>query len=431
MIIKIAVIIALTLVFLYGLYLNRLRQTSAKNPIPASVADVYDAETFAKQQTYQAEKCRLYYGELTAGFVIDLILLVFNLYAAFAGLFSPEDWPQMFAVVLLNTAASLLTLPFSWRDTMGIEEKYGFNRTTKKTFILDTVKQFVISLGLMIGLGSALMGLHQKFGDWLILVFAGVMTLIILFFVFLYPLFSRIFNKFTPLPDGELRSRLTALLEKNGYKVRAINVMDGSRRSTKSNAYFAGFGKMKTIVLFDTLLEKMTDDEICAVFAHELGHGLHKDTLRNQFLTFLQMLIIGVLAWLTLRTPAVFEAFGFAKVNYGFALILIMSVEFALFAPLFGLLINGFSRRAEYRADAHAAQEGYAGALVSGLKKLARENFSDIAPSPTLVALTYSHPTLAQRIKALTPFLPDPEKQDGCQDPKKQGDQQDPEKQGD
>ena len=401
MIIKIAVIAALTLVFFYELFLNRLRLGSAKNPIPDCVADVYDAEDYARRQAYNAEKCRLNRWQLTASFLIDLALLAFNAYAAFAGLFSPDDWPQMAAVILLNTAASLLTLPFSWHDTMVIEEKYGFNRTTKKTFILDTVKQLLVQTGLMIGFGSALLGLHQRFGDWLILVFAGVMTAFMLLFAFLYPFFSRLFNKFTPLPDSELRERLTALLEKNGYKVRAINVMDASRRSTKSNAYFAGFGKMKTIVLYDTLLERMTDDEICAVFAHELGHGLHKDTLKNQILTFVQMLFIGALAWLTLRTPAVFEAFGFAKINYGFALILIMSVEFALFMPLFGFLINGFSRRAEYRADAHAAQEGYGEALVSGLKKLTRENYSDIAPSPLLVALTYSHPTLAQRIEAL------------------------------
>ena len=401
MFIKLLVIAGLALVFCYELLLNRLRSDSAKNPIPDCVADVYDAETFAKRQAYGAEKCRLERRRLAAAFLADLALLAFNLYAAFAGLFSPDDWPQMAAVILLNSAASLLMLPFSWRDTMVIEEKYGFNRTTKKTFILDTVKQFVIQTGLMIGFGSALLGLHQSFGDWLILIFAGVTTAFMLLFAFLYPFFSKLFNKFTPLPEGELRSRLIDLLEKNGYKVRAINVMDASRRSTKSNAYFAGFGKMKTIVLYDTLLERMTDDEICAVFAHELGHGLHKDTLKNQILTFVQMLFIGALAWLTLRTPAVFEAFGFAKVNYGFALVLILSVEFALFMPLFGFLINAFSRRAEYRADAHAAQEGYAEALISGLKKLARENYSDIAPSPLLVSLTYSHPTLAQRIEAL------------------------------
>ena len=390
MTVRIFVLTAVTLVFLYELYLNRLRISSAKNPVPACVADVYDAETHAKQQAYNTEKCRLNYLRLSVSFLIDAALLLTNAYAAFAGLFAKEDWPQMFAVLLLSVLTSLALLPFSWHETMVIEEKYGFNRTSPKTFILDSLKELLLQLGLLTGIGSALLGLHKRFGDWLILVFAGVMTF-----------FSKLFNKFTPLPDGELRSRLTALLEKNGYRVRAVNVMDASRRSTKSNAYFAGFGRMKTIVLYDTLLERMTDDEICAVFAHEMGHGLHKDTLKNQLTSFVQMLIIGLLAWLTLRTPALFTAFGFEKVNYGFALILIMSVEFALFMPLFGFLANALSRRAEYRADAHAAKEGYADALVSGLKKLSRENFSDVAPSRTLVALTYSHPTLAQRIEAL------------------------------
>ena len=227
------------------------------------------------------------------------------------------------------------------------------------------------------------------------------MTAIRLFFSFLYPFFSKIFNKFTPLEDGELKQRLTALLEKNGYQVRAIQVMDASRRSTKSNAYFTGFGKMKTIVLFDTLVQAMTPDEICAVFAHEMGHGLHRDTLKNQVLTFLQVLILGALAWLTLRTPAIFSSFGFSQINYGFALILIMSVEFALIAPLFGLFTSWVSRRAEYRADAQAVKEGCGEALVSALKKLAKENFSNLAPSPLLVKLEYSHPTLSQRIDAI------------------------------
>ena len=158
---------------------------------------------------------------------------------------------------------------------------------------------------------------------------------------------------------------------------------------------------MKTIVLYDTLVESMTPDEICAVFAHEMGHGLHKDTLRNQILSFVQMLLMAVLAWLTLRTKDLFIPFGFQDINYGFAMVLIMSVEFALIAPLFGLLVNYFSRRAEYRADAQAVQEGYGADLVSALKKLARQNFSDLAPSPLLVRLEYSHPTLSQRISAI------------------------------
>ncbi len=398
---KIAVVAVVTVVWLYELFVHRLTQRSKDNPIPACVSDVYDEETYRKRLAYSAEKSRLGMLQGTASFVVELLLLILNLYAAFAGLFSKNTWMQLFAVVLLSTLASLVSIPFQYYDTMRIEGRYGFNRTTRGTFAADRIKELVLQFLLMLGLSSMLMGLHRSFGDWLILVFAGFSTLFILFIVFLFPFFSRIFNKFKPLEDGELREKLTVLLERNGYRVRAINVMDASRRSTKANAYFAGFGRMKTIVLYDTLVETMTPDEIVAVFAHELGHGLHKDTLKNQLLTFLQMLILGTLAYFTLRSPALFAAFGFSEINYGFAVVLIMSAEFALIAPLFGLLTNWFSRRAEYRADAHAVREGYGEALISALKKLARQNFGDLAPSPALVALTYSHPTLAQRIEAI------------------------------
>jgi STE24 endopeptidase len=323
---------------------------------------------------------------------------VLNVYAAFAGLFPETFFLRMLAVILLGAVTDLLLIPFSYYNTMVIEEKYGFNRSSGKTFWLDQLKSFLIGILISVIIGSLLMWTHQALGDLLIVVFAGAMTLLLLAIAFLYPVLSRIFNKFTPLEDGELKEKLIGLLGKHGYKVRAIQVMDASRRTTKSNAYFSGFGKMKTIVLFDTMLEQMTTEEICAVFAHEMGHGLHKDTLRSQILSFLQMLVIGVLAWLTLRTPEIWPAFGFDSVNYGFAMMLIMNVEFALIAPLFGLLINYLSRRAEYRADAQAVQEGYGEELISALKKLARENFADLAPSPLLVKLEYSHPTLSQRI---------------------------------
>ena len=388
-------------VFLYHLLLSVVHLRSAKNPVPANVADVYDAETYRKWQSYHAEKGRFEIVSSAFSFAVDLALICTDAYARFARLFPDDLFLQLFAVLLLSALASLLSIPFSWYGTMVIEQKYGFNRTDKKTFFLDQVKEFLISLLIMSGVGALLMGVHQLLGDWLILAFAGLMTLFLLAVAFLYPFFSKIFNKFTPLEDGELKDRLTGLLEKNGYRVRAIKVMDASRRTTKSNAYFSGFGKMKTVVLYDTLVAAMTPDEICAVFAHEMGHGLHKDTLKNQVFSFCQMAVLAVLAWLTLRRPEVFQAFGFAGVNYGFALILIMSVEFALVAPLFGLLVNARSRRAEYRADAQAVREGYGAALVSGLKKLARENLSDLAPSPLLVKLEYSHPTLSQRIDAI------------------------------
>ena len=398
---KLIVLILLTVEYLYSLLLIVFRIRSMKNPVPANVADVYDPDTYRKWRNYKGEKSRLSVISETASFIIAFLLMALDVYAAFAGLFPQTLFLQMLAVLLLGALAELPLIPLSYYDTMGIEEKYGFNRTTRKTFCLDQVKGFLIGLLISLIIGSLLLWIHQALGDLMIVVFAAAVTALILAIAFLYPFLSRIFNKFTPLEDGELKEKLTGLLEKHGYKVRAIQVMDASRRTTKSNAYFSGFGKMKTIVLFDTMLKQMTTDEICAVFAHEMGHGLHRDTLRNQGLSFLQMLVIGVLAWLTLRTPELWPAFGFDSVNYGFAMILIMGVEFALIAPLFGLLTNYLSRRAEYRADRQAVQEGYGEELISALKKLSRENLSDLAPSSLLVKLEYSHPTLSQRIEAI------------------------------
>ena len=398
---KAMVAAVMTAVWLWELLLGAIRLRSAGNPVPENVRDVYDPETYARWKAYHLEKSRLAMARGTAVFAVELALILTDAYAAFAGLFPANPVTRIFAVLLLNAAAAgLAELPFVYHNTMGIEEKYGFNRTSVKTFWLDQVKELVIGVGLMTGVGCLLMLLHRWLGEGLIPAFAGAMTLFMLLFSFLYPFFSRIFNKFTPLPEGALKEQLTALLEKRGYRVRAIRVMDASRRSTKANAYFSGFGRMKTIVLYDTLLETMDTEEICAVFAHEMGHGLHRDTLKRQILTFVQMLAMGVLAWLILRPP-VFAAFGFGEINYGFALLLIMNVAFGLLSPLFGLVVNLVSRRAEYRADAQAVQEGYGAALVSGLKKLARKDFADLAPSPLLVKLEYSHPTLSQRIHAI------------------------------
>ena len=398
---KLMVLVVVTVVFLYQMLLHIIRLQSAGNSIPANVSDVYDNETYQKWRAYHAEKTRFAIIRDSVSFAVELMLLAFNVYAAFSGLFPKTDFMQLFSVILLSQLTSLVMFPLSWHETMGIEEKYGFNKATAKTFWSDEAKSFLIGLLVMTLIGAILMWVHLALGDWLILVFAALLMLLVMVIAFLFPVLSRIFNKFKPLEDGELKEKLTALLEKNGYRVRDIKVMDASRRTTKSNAYFSGFGKMKTIVLYDTLVESMTTEEICAVFAHELGHGLHKDVLKNQILSFLQMLVLAVLAWLTLRTEELFLPFGFDGVNYGFALILVMSVEFALISPLFALITNYFSRKAEYGADAHAVREGYGPALISALKKLAKQNFSELAPSPLLVRLEYNHPPLSQRIEAV------------------------------
>ncbi len=399
---KAIVLILVTIVFLFKLFLNVIQMRSAGNPIPDNVADVYDRETYLKWRAYHRDKSRFSILTTAVEYLTEMILLAANAYAAFAGLFPEQDlFLQMFSVILLTVIVSLVMLPFSWYETMRIEEKYGFNRSTAGTFCGDQIKEFMIGLVMMTAFGGILMAVHWTLGDWMIPVFAVLMTLLMLGISFLYPVISRIFNKFTPLEDGDLKQKLSNLLEKNGYQVRDIKVMDASRRTTKSNAYFTGFGKMKTIVLYDNLIEAMTPDEICAVFAHEMGHGIHKDTLKRQILSFIQMMMIGTLAWLTLRTEGVFQPFGFKGINYGFALILIMNVEFALLSPLFGLLVNAVSRRAEYRADAQAVQENYGKELVFALKKLARKNLSDLAPAPLLVKLEYSHPPLSLRIEAI------------------------------
>ena len=283
---------------------------------------------------------------------------------------------------------------------MIIEEKYGFNRSSAKTFVFDIIRNTLLGFGLSLGMVCVLWGIHKAFGDWLILLFAAVLFVFTLAVSFLYPIFSRIGNKFTPLEEGELKDRLMALLTDHGYKVKAIEVMDASRRTTKLNAYFTGFGKMKTIVLYDNLVNSMTPDEICAVFAHELGHGLHKDVLKRQIMNFGNLLIMACAVWLAVREPALHTAFGFDTVNYGFAYIL-LGLGLGLIQPITGLVMNAYSRKAEFRADRQSVKEGYGEAMITALKKLARENFAHLSPSKLNVVMDYSHPPLAQRIEAV------------------------------
>ncbi len=395
-------LIAFVISFLYNLLLLWLRTRSEHNPIPDTVKDVYDAETYNKWKRYNAEQNRFGLVRITVVHLVSFLLLLTNAYAAVA--LPMRENPYVVAilvVVFYQFIGTLVELPFDYYLTMRIEEKYGFNRTDAKTFWLDQVKNYLLGLIPIVGLLCLFVLLHQTLGDWVLLLSGIILFVFILFISFLSPFFLKIFNKFTPLPDGELRTKLTALLEGHGYKVRAIQVMDASKRSSKSNAFFTGFGRMKTIVLYDTLLESFSDDEICAVFAHEMGHGLHKDTLKMQLLNILTIAILALFLWLNVRTDAVSAAFGFDRVNYGFALVLLFDIEMAFLSPLMDLLRSWFSRRHEYRADAQAVSEGYGEPLIAGLKKLNRENLGDLSPSPLLVKLTYSHPTLDQRIRAI------------------------------
>lgn len=383
----------------YTTLLNVVRYRSAGNPIPANVADVYDAETYQKWRAYSGEHSRF---DILSGIVsalVSVILLCTDVYSAFASLFPSGMFMQLFSVVLLETLVEFVVgVVSNYVSTMIIEQKYGFNRSTIKTFVTDELRGLLINFGLSLFLAWIMSVIYTALGDWIILLFAIVVSVIFLMISFLYPILSRVGNKFTPLEDGELKEKLMTLLTEHGYKVKAIEVMDASRRTTKLNAYFTGFGKLKTIVLYDNLVNAMTADEICAVFSHELGHGLHRDVIKQQLMNVGNMLLMSIMIWITVREPLLHTEFGFAEVNYGFAYVL-AGIGLGIVQPITGMLMNAYSRRAEYRADAQAVKEGYGEAMVTALKKLAKENFAHLAPSALNVVMEDSHPPLSRRIE--------------------------------
>ena len=212
--------------------------------------------------------------------------------------------------------------------------------------------------------------------------------------------FMKIFNRFTPLPEGTLRDKLTQLCSKYDVKVNKLLVRDASRRTTKSNAFFAGFGNRKTISLDDNLINNFSEDEITAVFAHEFGHARHKHTLRSLPFTMFNTVLLFAGLWVVLNIPSLYTAFGFENVNYYFAMTLLSVITWPVMTAL-GTVGNCISRKHEYQADAFAAGEGYGTALISALKRLNKEALGDINPHPLKVFLDYSHPTLSQRISAI------------------------------
>ncbi len=398
---KLLIIALAALSSIYQIVLCFVKLRSTKNPTPASVADVYDAETYEKWRRYSFEHARLsiVFGLISMG--VTLLMLASNVYSAFASLFPENFFMQLFSVILIETGVGfVLGIPRAYISDMIIEEKYGFNRTTMKTFVADQIRELILGIVLSVFLAMTVALSHIWFGNYMAIVCGAVLIAFMFAISSLYPVFSRIGNKFTPLEEGELRERLMELLSSHGYTVRAIEVMDASRRTTKMNAYFTGFGKMKTIVLFDNLVNAMTPDEICAVFAHELGHGLNKDTSKLQVINMLNFALIAVMAWLFVSVDAFYPAFGFEGLNYGFAYIM-LGVALSVITPFTGIVTNAISRRFEYRADRQAVKEGYGEAMIPALKKLARDNFSELAPSQLYVILEYSHPPIHKRITAI------------------------------
>jgi STE24 endopeptidase len=317
---------------------------------------------------------------------------------------SSELFGSVFFFLVLLVANQLLDTPFEYYQTFVIEAKYGFNKTTKKTFALDIVKNITLSSLLGFGLLSGLYGLVQLFADeipWFVVgVWAGLSILFVLIAMF-NGFFVRLFYKLSPLAQGELRSRIEHLASSVGFRLKRIFVMDASSRSAKLNAFFTGLGKTKEIVLFDTLVAKLTEDEVMSVMAHEIAHSVHKDVHR---MILENVIVFGVYATVLgflFQTPEFSLAFGFEQAHFGFTLIL-----FAVLISPISFLVNVprmyLSRIAEFKADAYSALKIDKTHMMSALTTLAREDLANLTPHPLYVAFYYSHPPMSERLAALS-----------------------------
>ncbi len=383
-------------------YIQYLDDSYSDKELPENVRDVYNAEEYAVHRKYQDESGRLDIIQEIVGIVYTLLFFGFNIHAKCFHFFSGMNvYLQYLAVIAVFTLIStVIAIPFGYYDTFVIEEKYGLNTTTKKTFWLDTLKSLVIAVALTYFIVMGIRILFIKFGNMAILIGTVLALVLVLFLMLIIVPLMRIYNKFTPLEDGELKDKLLELCRKYDVTVRKIVVKDASRRTTKSNAFCTGFGKRKTISLDDNLVNNFSEDEIVSVFAHEFAHAKYKHTLKSLPLSIVSILLVFASMAFVLNVPQFYLSFGFDGINYMFAQE-ILDVCLWPVSTFISIVSNYFSRKHEYEADAFAAREGYGTDLITALKKLHKEAESDINPHPAKVFIDYSHPTLSQRITAI------------------------------
>jgi STE24 endopeptidase len=299
---------------------------------------------------------------------------------------------------------TLLGIPFRYHAQFVIEARYGFNKSTKKTFVKDIIKGLLLMLFFggwtVFGLETIYQNTTGNLWGFILLAWLGIALIMIMIFMFINRLIMRAFNKFTPLPEGELRDRIFALASQVGFNLKALYVMDASKRTSKLNAFFSGLGKTREVVLYDTLIEKMSNDEVLAVLAHELGHAVHKDTTR---MLFQQILVLGLYAGLIgiiLQSASLMTPFGLSGIHFGFGLIL-FGILMSPFDLLLGIPLSYLSRKAEYKADHFAVLQTDKAHMASALKVLYRVGLSNLNPHPLAVLLYYSHPPMSERLKAI------------------------------
>ena len=399
------IVVFLCLDFVLERVLESLNSKHMSPVLPDSLKGIYEEKEYSRFQSYKRENGRLDSWSSGVGFVVMIVFLVaggFGWYNSWVvSLTDSVVWQTILFVVGLSVVSSVLDIPFDYYATFRIEEKYGFNKTTRRVYWLDTVKELFLSLVL----GGVLLALVVWFYTWAGTYFWlyawGAVTLFSVFMAMFYSqLIVPLFNKQTPLQEGSLRNKIQAFAGKVGFKLDNIYVIDGSKRSTKANAYFTGLGPKKRVVLYDTLIDELTEEEIVAVLAHEVGHYKKRHTLRSMVVSVIQM---GVLFWLfslCVNNAALSEALGGDRAYFQLGLI-----AFAiLYSPvnlILGIGMNVWSRSNEYEADAFAARYYEGDYLVSGLKKISVKSLSNLTPHPLYEYIYYSHPSLLKRIDAI------------------------------
>ena len=399
------IVVFLCVDFLIERILESLNRSAMSPRLPESLRGIYDEREYSRFQNYKRENDRFGLLSSSFSFLVTLIFLCaggFGWYNAWiTGITDSVLWQTLLFMGGLALISGLIGLPFDWYATFHIEEKYGFNKTTPKIYLADLIKGMLVSAVVGGVLLAAIVGFYIWIGDRFWLYAWGLITVFSVFMSMFYSqLIVPLFNKQTPLENGVLRDKIQAFALKAGFKLDNIYVIDGSKRSTKANAYFTGLGPKKRIVLYDTLIQDLTGDEIVAVLAHEVGHYKKRHTLQFMAASVLQTGFILWLFSLCVNQPALSEALGGDR-NY-FQLGLVAFV--LLYSPvgmILGLFMNMWSRKNEYEADAYAATQGQGEALVTGLKKISVKSLSNLTPHPAYEWVYYSHPSLLKRIGAI------------------------------
>jgi STE24 endopeptidase len=407
-----AIVFFLVAAFAIEAVADYLNVKNIKPQLPKEFEDVYDAKKYNDSQNYLIDNTifstRRSLFMLGAGLLfiffggfnyVDLLARSFGFGQIVTGL--------IFVFVLL-VITKIINIPFSYYDTFVLEQKYGFNKTTVKTFVSDIIKSFLLTVIIGLPVMALIVWFFVKFGAaaWLWAFLATAVFQILLTFV-APVLIMPLFNKYTPLEDGELKASVEAYAKKENFKMRGLFKMDSSKRSSKSNAYFTGFGKFRRIVLFDTLIEKHTVEELTAVLAHEMGHFKKGHILKFMVFSFVQTLFMFFLLSFFINSRGLFDAFAMQNMSVYGGLVL-FGFLYAPVSFVLGIAQNYFSRKYEYEADAYVVKTyDKSFALADALKKLSADNLSNLTPHKFKVFTDYTHPPVLERINNINKLLGD------------------------